>query len=218
MTESVIFRIERTQGFTLIEVMVAIAISAAIAAMAYHSLSAAASAADRHLERVEKLAILTLAMSIVERDLKQVISRPITDEIDHVLPAVSSNVKAGALMEFSRSGWKNPLSIPRGNIQRVRYSLEGDKLWRENWVVMDRVKTSRVQRALLFDEVEDIQIRFLDAEGPVSAHSLDRQWRVKWPVKKNGVEPDPYDLPEAIEWLIELKNWGTIRRVYLLPG
>ena len=218
MTKPDFHRVKCVRGFTLVEVMVAIAISSAIAAMAYHSLSAAAKATERHLEQAESLAILTLAMSIVERDLKQVISRPITDEFDHRLPAVSSNYFAGSLIEFSKAGWKNPLSDPRGNIQRVRYSLDGEKLWRENWMVLDRGSSSRIQRALLFDGVKDIQVRFLDAENLLPVKMIDRQWKDRWPVKNNEVEPDLYDLPEAIEWLIELEGWGRIRRVYLLPG
>lgn len=218
MSLDLLSRQRRSSGFTLLEVMVAIATTAAIAAVAYSVVSAVSRAAEGQLEEAERLADLQLAMSIVERDLKQAIARPVVDELDNQLPALLSNSRFGALVEFSRVGWQNPLQLPRGGVQRVRYTLEDEQLWRENWQVLDRVSESRLQRALLFDGVEEVQLRFLDVDDSVRVRRLDDQWESRWPDIDPGGEVNLYALPGAIELTITLKDWGEVRRVFLLPG
>ncbi|RDE22367.1 type II secretion system protein GspJ [Motiliproteus coralliicola] len=210
--------VQDARGFTLLEVLVAIAIGAAVAIMAYQGLSVAATVAERHTEQAQALSDLQLAMSVVDRDLRQLVSRPIVDESESDRPAVLCDPLGDSVVEFTKGGWRNPLNLPRGSIQRVRYILEEGMLWRESWSVLDRQSNSHKQRVRLFGGVQNVQLRFLDAENLISGQSVDQQWRDRWPAAQPDQEKKMSTIPSAVEWMIELKDWGLIRRVYWLPG
>ena len=105
---------------------------------------------------------------------------------------------------MSRGGWSNPAGFARGTVLRVAYQFQDDKLVRLYWPVMDRTLSTPPIRQELLDGVESIEVRFLDAGG---------QWQLQWPpLGVNG--SGRYVLrPRAIEFSIQLKDFGLISRV-----
>src|SRR5262249_32041390 len=93
---------KNVNGFTLIEVLLAMAITALVAVMAYAGLSAAINAASRHSEMVQRLGDVQTAIGWVVRDLRESVNRSIKDARGDDRPAIGGGDEE-ELLEFTHS-------------------------------------------------------------------------------------------------------------------
>ena len=77
------------RGFTLIEVLVAMAITALISAVAYGALSSALSAAESVRSATVRSHDINQTLTVLSRDIRQVVNRSIIDEFNQPAPALS---------------------------------------------------------------------------------------------------------------------------------
>lgn len=197
-------------GFTLLEVLVAVAITALIGVGIWQVMSGvikARTTVDTVSERFEKL---QRAMLLIERDIVQVVNRPIRGAYGDKQFALTS-LGDTYLLQLTRQGWRNPLDDPRSELQRVAYSLEGQTLHRWQWQVLDRAQDSKPVDQSLLDNVISVKVRFMNQAG---------NWVDQWPEEVPGQappKPETASLPRAIELTLELKRFGRIKRVWVLP-
>lgn len=195
----------RARGFTLIELLVAMAILAIVAVMALGGLNEVIKQQGIAHDRTERWDKIQLAVRLIVQDLSQIQPRPTRDATGSTFePTVLASPDAEYALEVSRGGWSNPAGFARGTVLRVAYQFQDDKLVRLYWPVMDRTLSTPPIRQELLDGVESIEVRFLDAGG---------QWQLQWPpLGVNG--SGRYVLrPRAIEFSIQLKDFGLISRV-----
>lgn len=198
----------RQHGFTLLEILVAVAIFGIMAIMAYGGLQAVISQQEIARDHASRLRAVQFAVRQIALDLEQVQPRPVRDELgDGYRAAVLADERNVYPIELTRGGWSNPLAQPRAAIQRVAYRLENDKLIRVHWFVPDHTLAEEPVERELLDGVVDIRFRFL---GPTA------EWVTQWPPSVGAA--DPSELPRAIEVVIELEDWGEIRRLIEVPG
>ena len=195
------------RGFTLLELLVALAIFAIIAVLAYGGLN---SVLDQQLhteESAERLAALQKTYLIVQRDIEQLVPRPIRDEFGDESAAISG----AAAFQLTRGGWRNPLDNPRSSLQRVGYTLEEQQLIRHSWLVLDRAQDSTPRQQALVNGVSSIRVRYLDAGD---------SWQEQWPPEQStgGGEALPDELPRAMEMVLEHEQYGDVRWLFQLPG
>ena len=204
---------QQTAGFTLIEVLLAMAITAFIAMLSYSALSASIASSEVHGRKAQQLADVQLALSFLERDIRHAVGRGIRDEYGDQQPALSGGALEDFVLQLTRRGWDNPSGARRGELQRVRYQLEGESLWRESWLVLDRIsEDDGLQRALLIDNVTDLSLRFLRMPTTAgSASSLVDGWSESWAVSDDS-------LPLAIEVDITIKHFGQVTRIFSLAA
>jgi general secretion pathway protein J len=198
--------VRREDGFTLLELLVAMAIVAVIGVMALTGLSEVIAQQTLARERTERWDQVQFAMQVIAQDLAQIHPRPTREELGQSYqPCVLAGPNGLYALEFSRAGWANPGSrFPRGTVLRVAYEWEQDKLFRLYWPVADRTLATPPVRTELLSEVQDVQIRFLDRGG---------QWHFEWPpVDMTG--PDRLVArPKAVELSVELNGFGTLWRL-----
>lgn len=199
-------------GFTLIEVLLAMAITALVAVMAYAGLSAAINAASRHGEMVQRLGEIQTALSWIVRDLRQSVDRPITDARGDIRPAIiGGNDDNEELLELTHSGWDNPRGQRRSALQRVHYRLDADgNLWRDNWLVLDRLDDEdHLQQIKLLSGVKSFKLQFLDGKSAnAKQEALGGEWIEQWPATKGDKL-----LPLAVQFDLELEGFGIVHRV-----
>jgi general secretion pathway protein J len=202
--------IGRARGFTLVELLVAMAIVAIVGIMALGGLSEVINQQSIAKERSERWREVQLAMRLVTQDLAQLHPRPTREELgESYIPALIANPNAQFALEFSRGGWANPGGFARGTVLRVAYDWEEEQLVRYHWPVMDRTLSTPPVRAELLTGVENVEIRFLDAGG---------QWHLEWPPLDTSGPATFIARPRAVEFRVELRGFGEIWRLVETPN
>ena len=203
---------QRSPGFTLIEVMLAMVITAFVALLAYSGLDTSIKAEEGHAAQVKLLGDVQLPLTVLERDIRHAVARRIRDEYDDQQAAMSGGEYEQFVLQLTRRGWDNPRELRRGDLQRVRYVLEDETLWRESWSVLDRVtEEDSWQRTELLKGVDRIQLAFLNpGASSASVSPLGGEWQDSW--------EDRERLPRAVDIKIELQQLGEVRRVFSIPS
>ena len=208
-------------GFTLIEVLVAMAITALISAVAYGALSSALSGAESVRSAMLRSQNINQTLTLLSRDIRQVVNRSIVDEFDQRAPALNGGALSRYPLTLTRAGWHNSTGAPRSALQRVRWWIEDDVLWRAHFPVLDRTPGTEAIETAMLDDVERFEVRFLPTISDVKSDRDDviddRNWRDNWmlDVSQPGLE---LPTPAAIEIVLQLSRLGEIRRLYVLPS
>ena len=134
---------KKDKGFTLLELVVAMAVFAIMAAIAYSGLNNVLLARSQTEQHSKSLQQLQMAMNWVARDIEQTVDRGVRSEYGELMPPLIGNDFEGYLIEFTRSGWRNPANHARSNMQRVAYAVRDEKLLRAYWRVLDRAEDSK---------------------------------------------------------------------------
>lgn len=210
-------QLARHSGFTLLEVLLAIGITAMIGLGSWQILNSAIRSSEATQERLAGLNHLQKTMLILSRDLQQILPRSIRDEYGDYQPAVTTKNEF-YLLEFSRNGWRNPMDDPRSNIQRVAYEFVENKLVRHYWQVLDRSQDSAPVSKTLLEGVNAVSLRFMSDSGG---------WLDQWPAEESdrpagaasaegAADPRLKDnqLPKAIEVSLDLVQFGKVKRLF----
>lgn len=198
------------RGFTLVEILVATVILAVMAVMAYRSVSEARVAVELAGGHMDRLRQVQRAMYLLTSDFRALAPRPVREPIgDGYRPALLRDPNSVSLVELSRAGWPNGGATPRGTVQRVAYRLEGRTLIREHWNVTDPTQASPPVERRLLDQVEQIDIRYLNA---------GREWVEQWPPLGSPGETGFRSRPLAVEITIVLSDYGELRRLVEVAG
>ncbi len=191
------------RAFTLLEMLVALAVFAIIGVLSSRVLMGMADVSAATAKHGAALAALQRAMAVVERDIEQLAYRGVRDELGDPRDAVA--VDADALLELTRRGWQNPLGSPRAELQRVAYLLRDEKLLRLFWPVLDRADDTEPIVQVLLDGVE---------EADFLAHDDERSDHRQWPLPASR---DDKVYLAAIEMRLKHKTFGRIERLWLVP-
>jgi general secretion pathway protein J len=193
------------RGFTLIEVLVVLSIFAIIGVMASQIVTRVLDNQRTLAERGDRLADVQRAMLILQRDIMQLNNRPVRDQLgDPVEPLL---IGADGMIEFTRTGWRNPLGLPRSELQRVSYVLQEDTLYRAYWPALDRAPDAEPVLQELLPDVTQVEFVALDVSG--NEHTF-------WPLLGEFAQDPNADLA-AVVLRIETEPFGTIERVWPVP-
>lgn len=155
------------QGFTLIEVMVAIMLMAVVSLIAWRGLDSV-TRADAHLQAsTEQTQALLRALNQLQLDVSlragvELAPPPTADQppAADALPAVTvrSSDSQGFRLELIRSA-----PTPGDGLQRVRWWLKGDTLYRAAAPARDRYPLPAPKEAVaVLSQVSDLQVRVWD--------------------------------------------------------
>jgi general secretion pathway protein J len=209
---------QASTGFTLLELLVAVFISAVMVTLGYGALNQAAAQRDRLDAAQQSLTDLQRAVHLLTQDFAQMAPRPVRDELGRsVEPALQLNPRQSIGFSLTRGGQSLTLGSPRSRLIRVRYVLEGDQLLRLSSPVLDRTAASPPwRRQVILQGVEALQIRALGHN-----RALD-QWSDTWPLAAAGNNGTAISIlrarPRAIEFRLRTTRYGEIRRVIEVAG
>ena len=196
----------RTTGFTLIEVLVSLAIFGILSVLAYQALGQTFSNADLINERMDRLRAVQQAMRVLGNDLRLAAPRPVRDPLTGTLiPAVRTEPGTEFALEVTRGGWPNPAALPRGTLQRARYRINDGELERLHWNVLDAGLSNEPVITVLLDDVESIVFNYLQPGG---------DWTDQWPPFGVVGTQASRIRPHVVEVVLTLGDQGEIRRFF----
>ncbi len=224
------------RGFTLLELMIALLITALLAGGTLALVTQFSMTRERVSERLEDLDRLQAAQDRLRRDFEQhVPQRPVADEFGNLQPALLSDDQT--LLTLTRHGWPRSAISPerRSDLQRIVYervSISDERcrmgLTSEQWAERDRLEGDcliRRFRQHLEAEAEnpwreqvilapfrDIRISFLgrNAEGELSEFDA---WPPSDPVR--GEQPGSL---RAVTLELDFSDFSPARFVWTVPG
>lgn len=194
----------QAKGFTLLEVLVAIAIFALLSLAAYQVLQGVLHSGEISKEHSDSLTRLQRAMLIIEQDFTQIVARTSRDESAEQETLRVLNAGEGLFasedqgIEFTRLGWANPLALlPRSELLRVRYRLKEGQLQRLYFLYPDLVAGQEPQVQVLLEDIEKLSFRF-----------WNNGWKKSWTSDKK--------LPKGIEISFTSKRYADLRRAFII--
>ncbi len=199
------------RAFTLIEILVAVLIFGLLGVAAQQALSSAQQTQVSLKERGERFNELTRAINMLARDYRQLALRRVRDENGDRLPVVRVHDDGNeVLLEFTRSGWRNPAQLPRSTLEHVAYRLEEEKLWRYSYLLLDQTSQLKPEKQLILSGIKEMQIRVM---APNAQLSDLMEWKREWPLGGQLNSDDASKTPRAIKVTFDIDGIGEVHRV-----
>ena len=192
------------RGFTLLEMLIAIAIFAMIGLASNAVLSTVLTNDEVTRAFSTRLKALQQGFGAIERDLAQMVARTprlleggrgstVFQTGNDILDSESE------ALVFYRLGWLNPDGLlPRGSLQSVAYVVHEGRLERWYFPYPEPEFGAEPIKTVVIDKVLSVEYSFF----------MDDKWERKVEATK---------LPKAIAMEIEIEGLGKIQRKFLLP-
>lgn len=198
----------RGHGFTLLEMLIAMAVFAVMSLVAYQGLRAVLTADHVTREQARRLADLQVTLSVLERDLAQVVGVTVRDEFGDPLPPV--RLRAGGehqLLELVRAG-----AGGEHRLRRTAWQITERGLERRLWPGVDIVDADSMRVRRFADLVDEHQQLGMDSRFQFIVRTPSGLDRVDaWPPV--DTESEGGGLPVAIELVLDIPGLGEIRRL-----
>jgi general secretion pathway protein J len=188
-------RTTKQQGFTLIEVMIAMAIFAMLSLLAYQILSASVKNSEIAQEHTARLNEIQTAFSLLERDLIQILPRQSNAE-EAFLSTTETSLRFTTIGSY-------PAAAP----------LSASDLTQVEWSITDHTLTRSVNpqpSPSLSDASTLPALTMLTGVRTLHWRFYSTGWTDRW--------SEASTFPAAIELVVTLEDMGEIRRLFLLPA
>ncbi len=196
---------QRTQtisnGFTLLEILIALFIFSMISLMLTTALRSVMDAQSETTLKAERLNRLQFALLMLSRDVEQIVNRPILNAKGNEEAALIGTPQA---LIFTHTGFANPTGeLLRSSLSRTGFVLSDGTLSRLTWLALDQAPNATAHRRLLLSNVTG-HFEYLDQEG---------RFHEAWPVDEKKDQP----LPKAVKIKLTITRWGSIDQLYVIP-
>lgn len=194
----------RARGFTLIEVMVAMAIFGMLTALAYASLGQTLNNSDMLTQRMDRLQSIQRTISFLSTELLQAAPRSVRADLGQFEPALLSSFASDFALQLTHNGWPNSAGVPRSTQQRTAYRIEDQELIRYHWNVLDRTVNNVPVATVMMEDIDSLTFRFLQDSG---------DWSDQWPPINTQTASNTNTLPRAVAITLVLPDEGELTRV-----
>ena len=195
------------RGFTLVEMLVALAIFAVIASAGVSMVSFSLRENTPIAEASARLEEIQIARRIMQNDFGQIAGRSVRDPYG---ARNGGGFRGGlvfadqALISFVRRGWENPGGLERrSSLQYVAYTYEDGALRRVTRAMPDATPDTPEEIVTLLSGVENLNVSFFS----------NGQWSEQWATRGSSLY-----LPEIIAIEANIDGIGPVRQLFLTPG
>lgn len=190
-------------GFTLIELIVAIAIFSIMSVAAYSGLRNFLAMQERIETAESEFAQIHSAIMLIEKDLQSAVPRSIRDEFGDSIGALVGDGSGN--LALTRQSPGIPLDFDPIDLRRIDYFLEDNNLWRRSWHALDRVQQTMSEDRLLLRGVSEITWRFYQG-----------RWQQFWPLGQDSFRLR--QLPQAIHFEVVFDDGRRLDRTIKLES
>src|SRR5262245_6471182 len=201
----------RAAGFTLVELLVALAIFAILSVLAYGGYNNSVKQNEIARAGMKRLESLQTTMRLLTQDFEQMSPRPVRDVLgDGRLPALLADKRDQNLFSVTRTGRTHPAVLPREALQLASYVPDPDgELIRQYATVLDATLANEPLKRELIDRVTSVSVRYLDSQ---------KVWQDQWPPLNAPPVTVARARPLAVEIKLVLEDFGEITRVIDVGG
>lgn len=197
---------KKQPGFTLIEILIALAVFAIMATITSSTLYYSFNTRTRVNEQSERLSSLQLAISLIQQDTRQIVERAIRGNDMRLFPIF---IGRPDYVEFTRDGNVNPGSIEkRSTLKRIAFVCQNGTLLRRTWDTLDPTNRSIYSNKVLVNHLSDCHFGYLNQNV-----QLFPEWRADAVNQNQNKEA----LPKAIQINLSLQNLGEINLLFTIP-
>ena len=191
-------------GFTLLELIVAIAIFGVMATAGYGGLRNVLDARAAIEVRQTEFAHLVNAVNLLQHDIENAVARSVRDEFGDDVPAMRGGIK-GVLLELTRYTASGPFRASGVDLRRVEYRLAAGSLFRLTWDELDRYQGSVPHRRLVLTDIALLEFRFFGDD-----------WSAYWPLSPGFAALNA--LPNGVEVSLRFCGGKTLRRTFFVES
>lgn len=196
------------RGITLIELLVALMITAFIGVAAFQSIRGSSEAGEQVRQVSEQVGQMQQLLAMMRDDLANYQPRDIVNDYGVPEASIQGGYQAGTLVEITRGGVYRSDKQFASSLARVGYRLEGEQLWRDQWWQVDRVSDDTKQSQPLIDGVQGVTIVFLARQsGRVTEYE-------RWGTEQ--LESGVFAAPIAVRITIEHEQFGEVTQLVQL--
>jgi general secretion pathway protein J len=195
-------------GFTLVEILVALAVFAILATLTSSSMYYAFNTRSRITLQADRMVDLQLAITLIQRDTEQAINRAVRGNEMRIFPGF---VGQPNYMELTRSGLSNPnAEEKRSTLKRIAILCENNQLIRRSWASVDSVDRNQYEDKVILRDVKQCEFAYLNKNLQVLT-----EWHSD--VVDLGLKQASDSLPKAVRMTLTLSDWGEFSQFFLLP-
>jgi general secretion pathway protein J len=188
------------RGFTLIEALLALAIFAVIAVLAYRATSALTDGETRLSSEAQRWRTLEALFTRFEADIRQAVPRSVRTGAAREPAWLGSVAGNQSALVFTRAGSEFSIEpAPAG--RRVGYRLHEGTIELAYWRELDHSDSAQPIVYPLVGDVAGFQLEYLTANGA---------WRDRWPLLGEA------DVPRAVRLTLTLADGARIDRWFAL--
>ena len=204
----------KIKGFTLVEVIIALAIFAVLSIIGYKGISSLIQTKERVQIEDAKWQELMVFFDRFELDIKQSINRPIRNRDDDIEPAwLGRPVYAGeygAQLAISRFGDPEQTGFLMDS-RRIAYRLHDGAVELLMWPSLDLAPSAKPEIFKVLTNVSQISFNYLSTDG---------QWLNVWPEPVNytasAYAQKPPFTPAAVQLNITFATGEVVTRIFAL--
>ncbi len=196
-----------SRGYTLIEVIVALAVFALLSVMStsaiYHTFNTRA----RLTEQADQLNQLQLAITRIRQDTTQWVERSVRGNEGRTFPVL---IGESAYVEFTRAGLVNPEGEElRSTLMRVAYLCSQSTLIRRTFQTLDEPNRKNHADQILLDHLKQCSFSYLSPKREVL-----NTWE-KYAIQQQNATQS--FLPIALKLNLEQEHFGEIKLLFVIP-
>ena len=166
------------KGFTLIEVLISLAILSIIAIVSTNFLQSSIDLRNQSKSKVDDIKVFNLGVSTIRRDLMSTVNLPMRDNFGNQLPNfIGSNTDK----KITFLGFINRIDSSRSSISRIEYLFDDTKFIRRVYFTADPYDYDDHIDSVIFDNIDDVEISFLS----------DNRWFTEWPAGQTAANKIP---------------------------
>lgn len=197
----------KQRGFTLLEIIIAVAIFAIISIVISTVLYVIINAQENIQNTTERLSQLQMAMSMIEQDVSQIALKNFHDENNRTIGPMNANQES---FSITTSSYVNPdARFARSELRRISYVVEEGNLYR----ISEPLKVTEgeaIQKRLILQHVNQMRLRYL---------TQNNRWLPRMGSYMVSFVSDSTIrlLPKGIEIQLDVETWGTVE-IFCLIG
>lgn len=198
----------RQNGFTLVELLVALVIFSILTTLSYRALNSLIQTRERMQAESNRWREVMIFFNRFDQDIRQRINRSVRDTDNRPQAAwLAKPVIAGpddAQLIFSRLGSPDQNGTLM-DTQRLGYRLRDNNIEQLIWPSLDAGETSRPAAYPVLSHVRRLSLKYMVRK--------DHLWVDRWPVD----ETTDNALPAAVVMQVTLETGEVLNRTYTLP-